>query len=459
VRPSKQKKPANCACGWSGEVRGDTYNANVKRNGVYTCHHCCTIKAGKAGKFSHTPEKRSAQSKALWSRPEFRAKITATSTAANTTDEYRAAQSTRTSELWKDDGYKKRVSAGVTEALLSLEARARISAGLHQRYLEDPNYRLAVGEAARKRFADDEYRMRMAVIRANQPSISGLQIALYSFLGDLGVSYEREGPATAIGHYVFDCLVKRPNDRKLLIECQGNYWHSLPGAAARDRAKFTYINRYFPDHEIMYIWEHEFGTKDRVLDRLKLKLGIAIPTVTFSFKEIEVAEADSKEVRSFLDQYHYIGGSRGGRAIVARHQQQVIGCVLFSRLIRQNHQALPADAIELSRLCIHPSYHKHNFASWLVSRAIKMSGYRSIVAFADTTVGHLGTVYKAANFKLHHTTQSDYWYVDKDGYVMHKKTLYNRAVNLKLTEAEFADKYGYIKKWGGPKLCFLHQKS
>jgi len=79
---------------------------------------------------------------------------------------------------------------------------------------------------------------------------------------------------------------------------------------------------------------------------------------------------------------------------------------------------------ELSRLCIHPSYHRKNFASWLISRAIKSIDADLIIAYADTTVGHSGTVYKAANFKFHHEVPPDYWYVDQDGYVMHKKTLY-----------------------------------
>jgi len=68
----------------------------------------------------------------------------------------------------------------------------------------------------------------------------------------------------------------------------------------------------------------------------------------------------------------------------------------------------------------------------------------------------VGTAYKASNFKLHHQTEPDYWYVDGDGYVMHKKTLYNRATKLRMTENAFAEQYGYVKKFGGPKLCYVY---
>lgn len=79
---------------------------------------------------------------------------------------------------------------------------------------------------------------------------------------------------------------------------------------------------------------------------------------------------------------------------------------------------------------------------------------KTIVAYADTTVGHIGTVYKAAGFKLHHEVPADHWYVDRDGYVMHKRTLYGRAVKMQIKEAEYAEQNGYQKRWGGKKLCF-----
>ncbi len=132
-----------------------------------------------------------------------------------------------------------------------------------------------------------------------------------------------------------------------------------------------------------------------------------------------------------------------------------IAVARFSPLIRQNisHQ-FPQDSVELSRLCVHPKFHKKNLLSWWIARI----PIRPIVSYSDTTVGHTGAVYKASGFKLHHTTEPDYWYVNTDGYVMHKKTLYNRAVNLKMTEREFAETYGYQRKYGGSKLCFIKQK-
>lgn len=433
-------------------VRRDTYNANVKRNGQYLCHHCSTIKAGKEGKYSNTFDARSQQSKKLWQSHEFRTKITEASLKNNTTIEYRENQRCRSELLWNDPEYKKAVSAGVSKAMESILLRKRISQALCDKYLSDPTYRKAVGDAAKLRFQDDEYRKKMAIIRSNQPRISSIQRKLYKFLDDIGVEYYEEGKETAIGWYCFDCLVPRGNGG-ILIECQGNYWHSIPGAERKDKAKFTYINKYFPEYEIMYVWEHEFDTDGRVLDRLKNKLNVDIETIDFDFKDVVLSE--DLNVREFLDAYHYIGGNKGGRSITATLSDEIIACALFSKPLRQNMKY--NGAVELSRFCIHPSYHKKNFASWFISRAVKRIN-KTVVAYADTTVGHTGGIYRASNFQFSHEVLPDYWYVDHDGYVMHKKTLYNRAVNLKMKESEFAEKYGYSKKYGGFKLCFIKQK-
>ena len=96
-----------------------------------------------------------------------------------------------------------------------------------------------------------------------------------------------ESIKTKIGYHQFDCLVPKQETltHNLLIECDGDYWHSLPKVIRRDKAKFTYIDKYFKDsHEIFYIFEHEFYTQDRVINRLKAKLGIDLQQIDFNFK-------------------------------------------------------------------------------------------------------------------------------------------------------------------------------
>lgn len=439
TRLNKQERSCVVCC-TSKVISDDSYRVNVQKNGGYTCHKCGIARAAAAGLYIQTTADRSRRSKELWQDQEFRANITAKSKAALSTPEAKARASAKTTALWENEEYAARVSAAITE-----------------KFESDQNYRQRCSDGLKEKWTEEDYRTRQAKANANRPHISSIQHTLYQLLTDLNVDYEPESAATVIGYYAFDCLVRIPGRRSLLIECQGDYFHTRPDSHRSDAAKFTYIDRYFPDYEIMYIWEHEFKTKDRVLDRLKLKLGIQIETKDFKFSDVIIKQIDAITTSKFLDAYHYIGKGRGGKSFGAYLGDQLVAVVVLSPPIRQGIAAKigAPTCVELSRLCIHPSYHKYNFGSWLLAKVLKTVTI-PVVAFADKTAGHLGTVYKASNFKEHHRVAPDYWYVDADGYVMHKKTLYNRATNCHLTEAAYAKKFHYRKKYGGQKICFTY---
>src|SRR5690606_35250900 len=117
-----------------------------------------------------------------------------------------------------------------------------------------------------------------------------------------------------------------------------------------------------------------------------------------------------------------------------------------------------SEVLELDRFCIHPQYQKENFASWFISRCVKLIDDPKIthlISFADSTFGHSGTIYKAANWKQVSIVKPSYHYVNKDGLTLHKKTLYNHARSMKKTESEYAGEYGYQKVYGKEKTKFI----
>lgn len=64
---------------------------------------------------------------------------------------------------------------------------------------------------------------------------SSLEVVVRQLLDALGVAYE---PSVQIGSYVADVLLPHG---KLVIECDGDYWHSRPGALERDVRKDSYL--------------------------------------------------------------------------------------------------------------------------------------------------------------------------------------------------------------------------
>ena len=389
--------------------------------------------------------------------------------------DYRNKRSKSSLKLWESSEYTDLHSKKVKEAMDSVN----MSEILLKRY-EDPNARIIITEASnkawenpelkkkhlaimrnpavreaiskkvRKKWLESEYRNKMAAARACQiGKISSIQKMLYDLLDDIGVEYFPEGERTKFGYYVFDCYIE---SHKLLIECQGDYWHSLQRSQMRDKQKFTYISKYFPGHKLVYFWEREFYENNKVLSRLKSLLGINSEAIDFSFSDVSVSKIDRS--KNFLDLYHYIGPGRGGIKIGAFLSDELIAVAVFSHPVRQNLK-FDTSNLELSRFCIHPNYHKKNFASWFISKCVKLLPKTVLFSYADSTVGHSGTIYKAAGWSFDHEVKPDYWYISDDGFVMHKKTLYNRAINLKLKESEFASKFRYQKIVGGPKYCYV----
>lgn len=365
-------------------------------------------------------------------------------------------------ELWKDSDFRTMcVNASTRE-----DVNKRRSESVKLLWTND-EYRKRMSEIAKSMWVNAEYREKMAKVRSlmlgrtSQP-----QLALYQILDDLKVVYYKEGPDTHIlkQNNPFDCVIPS-NDlskrKHIIIEVQSK-WHLIPRQSAVDSSKFTSITRYFPDYKLMYIWDYEFGIKDQVIARLKEALNIDVEQVDFNLSDVVIKnDVPANEYRQFLDTYHYIGKGRGGHVFGAYLHDKLIACAVFSRQLRQNtaqfYDKLPDDVYELSRYCIHPCYHKKNFASWMISRLLPKFKGKFIISYADTTAGHVGTIYKAVGFQQHHIVPADYWYVSPEKRIMHKRTLYGKAKSYHMTESEFAEHFGYVKIFGYEKICYIKQ--
>lgn len=332
-----------------------------------------------------------------------------------------------------------------------------------------PELRKKLSDNSKKLWKENRYRNVQAEKRSEQSfKISSIQEQLYDILDDLGVAYFREysdkpnDPETVVGFYNFDCAIPRQQDT-LLIECQGDYWHSLEKASIKDNQKRSYINNNFPGvYELKYIWEHEFKCYSKVVDNLKYWLGISeFELVDFDFHNISIMKISIKMANKLLDKYHYLSGcGRGGICYGAFLDGELVAVCTFSSLVRQN---LPFDrktSRELSRFCIHPKYQKKNFGSWLISRIIKIlpNNIRTVLSYSDSTFNHIGALYRACNFTEDGTVRPDYWYVNESGGVMHKKAMYSHACKMGMKEREFAEQKGYKRVYGSEKTRFILER-
>jgi len=309
----------------------------------------------------------------------------------------------------------------------------------------------------------EEHKINMAKGRQRMSGrLSRLQALFYKILDENNINYLKEDHSGCrFGHWVFDCRIVHAG-HDFLVEVQGDYIHSLPKNKSKDNAKFTYMQRYFPQIPIKYVWEHEFGAQNRVKQQIRKWLRLdQIEQKSFEFKDVVIREIDSDSATSFLATFHYLGKLAGRFKYGAFLGNKLVAVAVLSAPTRTEIATrmgmTPKECLELRRFVIHDAYHKKNFGSFLLARIEKLlpKDIKMLVSFADPGMGHDGTLYKASNWLFDGESQSSYFYVDESGYVMLKKTLYNSARKMHMTEGDFAKTYGYSKVLTPSKLRYI----
>ncbi len=294
---------------------------------------------------------------------------------------------------------------------------------------------------------------------------SGLEIAMENRLNLLGIEFENQYP---VDMYSFDFFLPKYN---CLLEVNGEYWHSLPENRPKDAAKATYVERYRPDLRLLKIEERNFFNPKMVDHILLSFLGVEAPVLTrqFSFSDVQIAlKKNESDYLQFLDSYHYAKcGRKGKHVFEARLGDTIIAVCKFNSVTRQE-TALKQDVkyteiLELDRFCIHPEYHKKNFATWFISRCVNrimndIPTLKKLVSFADPLFGHPGVIYQASNWAKDGETSASYHYIDSCGIPINKKRVYDTASKLRMKELEYVAKHGLIRVEEPPKIRYVYTR-
>ena len=83
---------------------------------------------------------------------------------------------------------------------------------------------------------------------------TGLERTAMAMLDALGVIYIRQHP---IGRYAVDFFIP---DRHLVIECDGEYWHSRPLVLERDRVRDAALTRH--GYRVLRLSEAEIDARE-----------------------------------------------------------------------------------------------------------------------------------------------------------------------------------------------------
>lgn len=123
-----------------------------------------------------------------------------------------------------------------------------------------------------------------------------------------------------------------------------------------------------------------------------------------------VAIVDRECIKEFLEKHHYshnINGVMSKFCFGLFSGDSLIGAAIYGNLGMANawkkYSDNPEDVIELRRLALIDDT-KKNAESYFIAKTIKWlkknTDIKRIVSYADCNQGHVGTIYKASNFKL-----------------------------------------------------------
>lgn len=94
-------------------------------------------------------------------------------------------------------------------------------------------HKIFMAKPCKEKLGFDTYCSRVCKIKGKEPTTIELTIA--RMLTDLKIDYVEQ---YSIGRYVVDYLIP---SQKLIIECDGSYWHSIPKVKKRDSLKDEYF--------------------------------------------------------------------------------------------------------------------------------------------------------------------------------------------------------------------------
>lgn len=295
--------------------------------------------------------------------------------------------------------------------------------------------------------------------------VSTSQKQLYYILSASKIIYHEEGQDTKVGpFYVVDCIIPKQQsmNKPLIIEVQGEYWHSLPHVMVKDKQKATYVRNH-TDYDLLALDELRLNSWNDVTAKLS-EYGLHIHTDICKPRDLTIKTITESEASMFYSIFHYTGSIRKGATVFGAYlDDELVAAISYCYPIRAESATRLGyqlkEVMEISRLARRTNLICKNLMSYLIAKTKKMlpNYIKCLISFSDSTYEHTGTTYKASGFTFDGIVEPDYSYVSITG-KYHKKTIWDRAKKMKMAEKDYALKHNLIRIQGKAKarwICVL----
>lgn len=150
-----------------------------------------------------------------------------------------------------------------------------------------------------------------------------------------------------------------------------------------------------------------------------------------------------EEARNFIQHWHYSKSARSMQQkhvfkLVSKETDELVGVAIFGKPMGKSYNK--SNTLELRRLCLIDDTPK-NSESYFIAGALrwlsKNTSYAQIVSFADPNHGHVGTIYKASNFKYDGLEKSGNPRIVQHGdKQIHLRQMYQKRAGVYSADAE-----------------------
>lgn len=272
---------------------------------------------------------------------------------------------------------------------------------------------------------------------------SSEQLKVSKFISSLNIAHTLND-RNVIKPFEIDILI----DKKLAIEIDGIYWHSIRLDARAHLSKKTKMcnEAKLP---LLQFWDTDVNDKWHIVQSMiKNKLGMC--SVIYGRKCV-VKEIPGKVCDDFMSQNHLSGHRRASTNIGLYHGDDLVSAMSFSR-----HNKYGWEVMRLASLC---GYNVVGGASKLFKYFIRTRHPDTVMTYANRRTS-VGDIYYKLGFKLDATIRPGYSYF-KNGKLysrqrFQKSKLHTLQVfDKKASESVNMAKNGYRRIWDSGHFRFL----
>lgn len=128
---------------------------------------------------------------------------------------------------------------------ISESSKGKILSEEHKRKISENH----IGMKGKKHSKETKMKIVQSLANYWKENLSSIEIAIHKILDSLNIKYRIQFP---IKNWLIDIYIPNKN---LIIECNGNYWHSFPERIKRDKRLEDYAKEN--GYKLIWLWEND----------------------------------------------------------------------------------------------------------------------------------------------------------------------------------------------------------